>query len=287
MKVRIFIVIGIILSALLFLMTERPKLSEISAPKTILFVGNSFTNYNNSLHHHVRELAVSLHPPEEAKKFFFKAITISGGHLSDHVIGAKGMIMNHKSKKKKGPWDVVVLQGHSKEPIKAKKIGRFRASAAQLDAWIRDAGSKTVLFMTWAYKHKPEMAQPLAEAYTQLGYELDALVVPVGLAFELARIENPEMELYTEDRVHPSLLGTYLAANVFVATLYRLSPVGASYWAGLHQEEAEFAQQIAWKTVQTYFGIEVHEVSEASKVLAKPVENKRKPRHAVARPPAA
>ena len=123
MNVRIFVAVGIVSSALLLWATERPRLSEISVPKTILFVGNSLTNYNNSLHYHVRELAASLYPPEVADKFFFKAITISGGDLSDHVIGAKGMIMKYKSTKKKGPWDMVVLQGHSQEPIKVKKMG--------------------------------------------------------------------------------------------------------------------------------------------------------------------
>ena len=139
MNVRIFVAVGIVSSALLLWATERPRLSEISVPKTILFVGNSLTNYNNSLHYHVRELAASLYPPEVADNFFFKAITISGGDLSDHVIGAKGMVMKYKSTKKKGPWDMVVLQGHSQEPIKVKKMGRFRKSASRLDAWIRES----------------------------------------------------------------------------------------------------------------------------------------------------
>lgn len=50
---------------------------------------------------------------------------------------------------------------------------------------IREAGSKTVLFMTWAYKDKPKMARPLADAYTKMDNELNALVVPVGLAFDI------------------------------------------------------------------------------------------------------
>lgn len=152
----------------------------------------------------------------------------------------------------------MVLQGQSREPINKKKSAQFQASARQLDQLIRDTGSKTALFMTWAYKDKPEMAQPLATAYTRMGNELDALVVPVGLAFDLARTENPAMELYAKDKKHPSLLGTYLAANVFFATLYGQSPIGASYRAGLSDTEAAFAQDIAWKTVQGYFGKEIN-----------------------------
>lgn len=218
-----------------------------------MFVGNSFTNYNNSLGYHTSRLAKSIYAADE-DFFFFKAITISGGYLADHLLGVKGMITDYAHKKKRGPWDVVVLQGHSREPIKEKKAARFEAAAYQLNEWIRDAGSETVLFMTWAYEHKPNMTQPLAEAYTALGNDLGALVAPVGLAFDMARNENPDIQLYTQDKKHPSLLGTYLAANVFFATLYGHSPEGAAYQAGIRKTEARFIQYIAWKTVQTYFG---------------------------------
>jgi hypothetical protein len=153
---------------------------------------------------------------------------------------------------------VVILQGESRELIDEKTSEQFQASARQLDKWIREVGSKTALLMTWAYKDKPEMAQPLVEAYTRMGNELNALVMPVGLAFDMARSENPAMELYDKDQQHPSLLGSYLAANVCFATLYGQSPVGAPYRAELSEQEAAFAQRIAWKTVQTYFGRENH-----------------------------
>jgi hypothetical protein len=231
------------------LVSTLPTMSDTLAPRKLLFVGNSFTG-DHSLHHHVSELAQTFFR-KRARHFFIKSLTISGAYLSDQVIGAKGMIVDYGRGSKRGGWDAVVLQGHSLEPI--NKEGKFQASARQLDEWIRHAGAKTVLFMTWAYKHHPNMITPIAQAYTRLGHELDALVVPVGLAFERARIEHPELELYASDSEHSSLLGSYLAANVFFATLYGQSPVGNAYRAGLSKREAELAQTIAWKTVQAYF----------------------------------
>lgn len=230
---------------------ETPVVRDAPAPKTVLFLGNSYIYYNNSLHNHFRKLTQSVFK-EDAKTFFFKSMTISGSYLSNHEPGADHMIEKYIHKKKKGPWDLVVLQGQSREPINKKKKDAFQKSARLLDEKIREAGAKTVFFMTWAYKNKPEMAKPLRDAYTRIGNELKALVVPVGLAFDLARTSDPDMELYAKDKRHPSLLGTYLTANVFFATLYGKSPVGAAYMAGLSDKEVKFAQMTAWKAVQAY-----------------------------------
>ena len=91
--------------------------------------------------------------------------------------------------------------------------------------------SNTVLFTTWAYKSTPEVAQPLANAYTRVANQLDGLVVPVGVAFERARLANPSMDLYAADGIHPSKLGSYLAGSVFFVAFYNESPQGSRYTA--------------------------------------------------------
>jgi hypothetical protein len=44
-------------------------------------------------------------------------------------------------------------------------------------------------------------------------------VVPAGEAWARARALRPEIELYDPDGTHPSDLGTYLTACVFIATI--------------------------------------------------------------------
>ena len=79
------------------------------APKQVLFVGNSYFYYNDSLHNHTRRMAgegsgIDLDDLE------FRSITISGGSLDMHPIehyltpGAIGY---------DAPFDLVVLQGNS------------------------------------------------------------------------------------------------------------------------------------------------------------------------------
>jgi hypothetical protein len=55
---------------------EKPAVHDAPAPKTMIFIGNSFVYYNNSLHNHMRKLVQSL-DKKNAKAYFFKATTIS------------------------------------------------------------------------------------------------------------------------------------------------------------------------------------------------------------------
>ncbi len=231
---------------------DAPIISRAPRPDAVLFIGNSFVYYNNSLHGHVRRLTHALEPKQQSRRRF-KSLTISGARLEDHLLGARGMIQAFGPNEKKGAWDVVVLQGHSREAIEKDRVEAFESAARTLDEWIREIGARPVFFMTWAYADKPEMTSKLAAAYAKIANETVALVVPVGLAFERALAQQPDIVLHTEDKIHPSPLGTYLAANVFYAALYGRSPVGAKYDAGLDAQTATFAQRIAWQTVKDYY----------------------------------
>ena len=214
-----------------------------SPPANVLFVGNSFTYYNNSLHNHYRQLLRAgnggVLPTGRVR-----IMTISGGHLPEHA-GLEAMLASED-------WDAVVLQGHSLGPIGAETAGPFRDAARRYVAAIRKRGARPVFFMTWAYTDRPEMTGELDEAYSTIGRELDAEVVPVGLAFEAVTRDRPELALRTGDRRHPTLAGTYLAACTFYAALQGASPEGLGYDAGLGPEVASYLQKSAWQTVAAY-----------------------------------
>src|SRR3977135_2106605 len=98
------------------------------------------------------------------------------------------------------------------------------------------------------------MTAQLAEAYAGAGNANDALVIPAGLAFARAVSKQPELNLYATDKRHPSLAGTYLASCVVFAALPGTSPAGTGYPAGIDEPTARFLQNIAWETVQEYYG---------------------------------
>ena len=220
---------------------EEPR---SALPDKVLFVGNSFTYYNNSLHRHYRQLtyAAGLFTQENSRA---RIKTISGGHLPEHEGGFQHVMAGDD-------WDVVVMQGHSLGPISEGTAEPFRRAARRFARIARDQGTRPVFFMTWAYTDRPEMTAQLDEAYTSIGRELDAQVVPVGLAFATVTKERPDIALRTRDRRHPSMAGTYLAACSFFAALYGQSPEGLDYDAGLGSDTAAYLQRIAWQAVRQY-----------------------------------
>ncbi len=213
-------------------------------PEKVLFVGNSFTYYNNSLHSHYRKLAraAGVFSDDDSRA---RIMTISGGHLPEHTGGFERMVASDD-------WDVVIMQGHSLGPITEETAGPFRDAAREFAGIARAHGVRPVFFMTWAYTGKPEMMAELDRAYTDIGKELGAEVVPVGLAFAKVKAERPNLALRIDDARHPSLAGTYLAACTFFAALHGQSPQGIAYDAGLGEETATYLQQAAWETVQAY-----------------------------------
>lgn len=224
-----------------------PDVSSVRAdpPDSILFTGNSLTFYNNAIYTHLRKLLVA-EDPSLRQKIFLKSMTISGAKLSDHASGLV-QILNSR------PWDVVVLQGQSREAIDPDMKDGFEKIVRLYAKEIRSKDAEPVLFMTWAYSDKPAMSAQQARAFKHLGKKLDIMVIPVGLAFEHAMQMNPDVVLHNEDRIHPSLEGTYLAAAVFYAALYRKSPLELDYDAGLEENTARLLRQAAWETVQDYY----------------------------------
>jgi hypothetical protein len=97
---------------------------------------------------------------------------------------------------------------------------RFWPAARQFDLEIRRAGGKTVLYQTWAGPGKPENSDALAHAYFTIGKELEAIVIPAGVAWQRALKERPDLPLFMSDQSHPAPAGTYLTAMVTLATLF-------------------------------------------------------------------
>lgn len=227
-------------------------------PSHILFVGNSYFYYNDSLHNHVKRMVIAADVMREAD-LEYKSATIGGAALSDHNIDHLVDPANLRVKK---PFEIVILQGGSGEPLSQVRRKKFRATAEGYARKIRNAGGEPVLYMTHAYVpphqgYRPGMIVDIASLYVDTGNKIDALVIPVGLAFEEAYRRRPDIRLHMAfDGTHPSMLGTYLAASTVLASIYGVSPVGNSYdyFGEVSAEDALFLQNVAQDTVMQFYG---------------------------------
>jgi hypothetical protein len=237
----------------------KPALTVSTEIKSLLWVGNSFFYYNNSMHGHVGQLLGAA----GVRGLRSSSATISGSGINWHdleahfkpggvasysFVGDNEVRFNTFDK----PFDGVIMMDCSQCPVHPKLQSIFYEYAAKHSATARKNGAAPILFMSWAYQDKPEMTQQLAAEYIKAGKANNALVVPAGLAFANSIAKRPELNLYVADKRHPSLAGTYLAACVVAASVYKTSPVGLKYTAGLPAEVAAHLQAVAWETAQAF-----------------------------------
>ena len=244
----------------------KPKITTLGPdfPKSEIFIGNSFFYYNNSMHSHVLAMQRAA-DPDHKQQYRATSVTIGGSGFDWHDVesyfrpGAIGKYSfddnnNVVFNKLDNLFDVAIMMDCSQCPIHPTLKPVFTEYAKKDTDIVRSHGARPIFFMSWAYADKPEMTAQLAEAYTIAGNDNDALVIPAGLAFAHAHEKQPELVLHASDKRHPSVAGTYLASCVVFAALTGKSPVGSSYLAGVDAPTATFLQNVAWDTVQEYYG---------------------------------
>ncbi len=214
----------------------------------ILFIGNSYT-YVNDLPGMFAQLARS-----GGYKVEVQMAAPGGWALAQHANAAETL-----DKLKSEKWDFVVLQEQSQIPaIGPSRTQSMYPAARELVQQIEALGARPIFFMTWAHRDGwPENGLPnyetmqtqIEQGYLSIARELNTPVAPVGEAWFTARRQNPELSLWQSDGSHPSEPGTYLAACVFYAVIFRHSPLGFTYTAHLSKDVAQVLQAIAAEVV--------------------------------------
>ncbi len=159
-------------------------------------------------------------------------------------------------------WDYVVLQELSLNPCYPPEVVDTLTYpyAKILSDIVYDNSECTNLmfYMTWGRQNGytndttylplctfDGMQQRLCESYCEMAEDNSAWVAPVGMAFKYMKENYPKINLYTEDKSHPSPEGTYLAACVFYAAILKNTPEGADFYYTLTPEVAMLLQHVA------------------------------------------
>ena len=247
-----------------FVLSENINIKEVQTNNldSVMFVGNSFFYYNNSLHNHLRKI---ISGDNSVKAINTRSITINGSSLSWHPVDAyldnknigsfriDSKNDNKYIESKDTSIDAVIFMDCSLCSIHPKTKDNFHKYVAKHSETIRTRGAEPILFMSWPYKNKKDMVFELREEFIKAANANDILLVPAGEAFHNLNLTHPEIDLYTPDMRHPSAEGTYLAAAVVFGTLFKKKTEGNKNIMNLDPEDALKIQKIADKTVNEFF----------------------------------
>jgi hypothetical protein len=204
----------------------RKRKSGSADALDVLFIGNSFTARND-----VPALVARL-AAARGKTLGHHLVSAGGASLRTHWNRGEAQAAIAASR-----YDYVVLQEQSTLPV--KNAARMRENVLLFDEAIKASSARTALYMTWAREHEPENQRLIADAYTSVGAEIGATVIPVGLAWERFLSRHASPALHDKDGSHPTLAGSYLAACVVYSALFGESPEGVDASVeGLGDDEA-------------------------------------------------
>ena len=184
---------------------QQAAVAALEQTKAVLWVGNSFFYYNNSMHGHVGQL---IRGSATADKTGHRSVsaTISGSGINWHDVeahfkpnGVASYSFNDKNEVVFNtftkPFDVVLMMDCSQCPVHPQLQSVFYEHARKNADIARKHGARPALFMSWAYQDKPEMTEQLSTEYSKAGRLNNALVVPAGLAFAASIQARPDLNL--------------------------------------------------------------------------------------------
>lgn len=198
--------------------------------KQILFIGNSYT-YRNSMPHLFLRIAES-----RGEKLHVKHV--SRGKYTFYLQSKRDLIQKALKYEK---WDIIVLQGSSRDLLKdsTRMTNRTFPAIERLlsDFKKRQPQAKVYFYMTWPYKegYKPDerfasdslMMAGIESGYANLKQKYKTPVIPVGKVWYAYKQAHPEIDLYVRDKSHPSFEGSYLVSCVMFQALFNKSSIGA------------------------------------------------------------
>ncbi|MEZ5691532.1 MAG: hypothetical protein R3D71_07700 [Rickettsiales bacterium] len=205
------------ISDVMISVNKSPEKYELS----VLFIGNSYTYYNNMP---AMLIKMAQSDPNNHTHFIVQSATRGGATLLDHLNNKKipELISSRK-------WTYVIIQEQSAWAVLPSYINTLR-SARSLNELIKQNGSKTIIFTTWArepeshwykeakfsFMRSPDyMQKQINEKTLDIAQKIGINQIPIGDYWMAALQQKSDFPLYTKDGSHPSAAGSYLSALIF------------------------------------------------------------------------
>ena len=186
------------------LVADSSGLKAATTGKRVLFVGNSFTYYND-----LKQMVSYLSGAET------RAVTLSGAYL-----GWQSQKDAFRAALNSGKWDYVIIQEQSTYPL--DNYNDYLNNLRQYVTSARSAGATPIIYGTWAYDHATNLnvkSNSLQNAFSRASQATNTVVANVTKAFA---DHGHAWNLYAGDDKHPSALGSKVAAQVISALIKAL-----------------------------------------------------------------
>ncbi|MCQ4863485.1 S-layer homology domain-containing protein [Pseudoflavonifractor phocaeensis] len=226
---------------------------------SVLFIGNSYTYYNDGVWSHFQKLAYSA-----GYNVKVDSVTIGSHHLYEFANPSEADPNGGPLVEKKlstNQYDYVFLQEQSTYPI--TNYNDFADAAEKLydRIMLHNDACKVILYQTWGRESgssnltqdgrgwtNETMTHDLEYAYAKLGETLNVPASPAGTAFhDVYADSGAKIDMYDADQTHPTLAGTYLASLVHIGTVFGKEAVerAVGYTAGLPEGTVQRLKQAA------------------------------------------
>lgn len=224
----------------------------------VLFLGNSYTYYNNL------PSLTQLFSASTNKTLIVDSNTPGGYTLDLHSRDSSSL-----SKISQGNWDAVVLQEQSQIPtIDFYRYSSMYPSCKRINDSIKKYNpcARVILYMTWGRRFGGQqcdngnvncspvftdfnhMQDSLESAYLALADTIYASVAPVGISWKNI-LNDTTFVLHTADNSHPAYLGSYIAAATFYQILWNQSADSSSFQGSLSYSTSSYLKKVVDSTI--------------------------------------
>jgi hypothetical protein len=210
-----------------------PLAQPAAKPLRLLFIGNSLTEWND-LPMLVARLAMAGGQPQPLTR----AVVVGGFSLEDHWNQGEARRAITDSQ-----WDFVVLQQGPSALLESRRL--LVTYARRFAEAIDKAGARSAMYMVWPSTSRRQDFAGVSQSYRAAAKEVKGVLLPAGDAWNIVLQRQPSISLYSEDGLHPTFAGSYLAALVIYQGLYGSSPIGLPALGGLSAEDARTLQSAA------------------------------------------
>jgi hypothetical protein len=216
----------------------------------ILFIGNSITYYNQ-MPAIFKTMAFA-----SGKNIYVGKWVHPGAMLADF---AKSPAAEKSITQKK--WDYVILQDGDYSIVNLSEHRRLAKPVNYLKDLILKNNSITKILFQLLYSLKDgiksdnqnysfkKFSEMIVDGTKKFAKEIELNIAPVGLAWNEIVENNPEINLYEPDKMHPAYAGSFLIACVYYSTIFQESCVDNPFNGSLSVEEATILKRAASKIV--------------------------------------